>query len=235
MRQAKADYETNKQGYESKKNQYEMDIASRENKIKALQINTTSGNDILHKNYIESLNTWTNTLNDLRASLSQKSIRLQAINADKLAFNNNQDRITQLEKEIVELQDTLASSTMGKLEKLVEVLSPKGLDFSIMEKKKDIIKGFFPENVDIVLSEKNATNDNFKKMFSISQDGVEYAFLSTGMRMVIDTHICDLFNSFTKTDLLFVDNAESLTLSTQLTNHPQSFRFIVRDEDLNLE
>ncbi len=89
--------------------------------------------------------------------------------------------------------------------------------------------------MNIVLSEKNATNDNFKKIFTIEQNGIDYNWLSTGMKMVMDMHICDMFNSFTGINVCFVDNCESLTGGVQFVTNPQIFRLIVEDSDFRID
>lgn len=235
MRSTKPDYENAVNEFNIRKQKLEEDIAAKKNHIDALTTSTNSGKDVLHEEYITKLDAWQEAHNKLRDDLANYVAQLNSNNSERLRRDQNMERKEELKRDIKEHQDKLASMDLGKFEKLVEVLGPKWFDYEVMLRKQEVIKWFFPENVNIVLSEKNATNDNFKKIFTIEQNGIDYNWLSTGMKMVMDMHICDMFNSFTGINVCFVDNCESLTGGVQFVTNPQIFRLIVEDSDFRID
>ena len=127
------------------------------------------------------------------------------------SWNTNEDRVQDLRKQDFELTEKLKTFDLAGLEKVKEALSPKGVTFREMQTKVSEIKKFFPEGFEIELLKKNKTNDDYKKVFIVSQNGVQYQWLSKGMKMILDTHFANLISDKKKYFTLIIDDTESLT------------------------
>ena len=84
-----------------------------------------------------------------------------------------------------------------------------------MQVKINEIKKFFPERFDIQLLEKNKSNDNYKKVFLVTLDGVQYRWLSKGMKKIIDIRFANLISEKMGYACIIVDDLESLTTVIQ--------------------
>lgn len=110
------------------------------------------------------------------------------------SYNNAVDRLNDLKKEDKELVKSLESHDLANLEIIKEALSPKGVTFKEIELKIVEIMKYFPEGFTIELLKKNKSNDEFKKVFNVSLDGVGYKWLSKGMKKLVDIRFANLIS-----------------------------------------
>lgn len=109
----------------------------------------------------------------------------------------------QLEEEIEKLDDGMLSSML----KFVRTIPFKQVEGVTSEIAQSLGKGF-----KITLYEKYKSTENFKKVFKLSKNGIDYNFLSYGQKMWVD-FVFAKFLSKNKPNfkMFFFDNAESFT------------------------
>lgn len=129
----------------------------------------------------------------------------------KLAYDQNADSIKKLQEELAFLDKSLEGKNLLELEKIRDALGPKGVEFEEIQSKITKILEFFPEGTDIELLRKNKTNDEYKKVFSVSVNGVNYNWLSKGMKKVFDIYVAEVIGNKLGINCMCIDDNESLT------------------------
>ena len=203
---------------------YEMGRANINNRIDQLrarrnqiQNQITMANTGSVDTFNAKMRSWENIRNDIQTRLTQAEDTYRQEHAAMENWNSASDRIETLKNEDKELVESLSKFDLAALEVVKEALSPKGVTFKEMEKKIAEILLFFPTGVDIELLKKNKSNDEYKKVFNVSMDGVPYKWLSKGMKKVVDTHFANLISEKKGYNVLIIDDIESLTSSIWTT------------------
>lgn len=178
---------------------------------KAMDIANSSG----VTEYNISLDRWNARNNELQQKVYTLETDYRNQQTAVQQWNSNNDRIDELRTKDKELTEKLQTLDLLTLEKVKDALSPKGVTFREMESKVIEIKKFFPEWFDIQLLEKNKSNDNYKKVFIVTLNGVPYKWLSKGMKKIIDVYFSGLISEKKEFNTIIVDDIESLTTAIQ--------------------
>lgn len=203
---------------------YEAGVAninSRIDQLRARRNQIQNSITLANSGSVESFNvkmrTWDATRVEIQTRLTNAENLFRQEQADMQNWNNASDRILTLQNEDKELVASLSKFDLASLEKVKEALSPKGVTFKEMEKKLEEILLFFPKGVEIELLKKNKSNDEYKKVFNVSMDGVPYKWLSKGMKKTVDTHFANLISEKKGYNVLIIDDIESLTSAVATT------------------
>lgn len=95
---------------------------------------------------------------------------------------------------------------------------------------------YFPKGFNIELLKKNKSNDEYKKVFNVSLDGVAYKWLSKGMKKIVDTHFCNLISEKKNYNVLLIDDIESLTSAIMPTDKiKQIVTFCAKNTDFEVK
>lgn len=116
----------------------------------------------------------------------------------------------ELEQKKEQLETTLEEYSYEFEEKLLKFV--KKIPLKLTESIVKDIEEALGEGFKLVLLEKNKTNENYKKVFKLYQNDVEYNFLSMGQKMYVDlTFARVVARAKKKFKIIFLDNAESYT------------------------
>lgn len=228
--------------YQSGLNAYEQGIAAIDRDIQLKQqekLSLQKATELANSSGVTEFNITMERWNNRKTELSNKVFELETNYRNEQAaiasWNNNEDRIQDLRKQDFELTEKLKTFDLAGLEKVKEALSPKGVTFREMQTKVDEIKKFFPEGFEIELLRKNKTNDDYKKVFIVSQNGVQYQWLSKGMKMIIDAHFANLISDKKRYFTMIIDDTESLTSGILPTDSiKQVITMCAKDQDFTL-
>lgn len=139
--------------------------------------------------------TWEVRRKELEFDLNEYSGKYREYLTRKIDFDANQDKIELLKKQLETLDKTISNVDILSLEKIKEALSPKGVEFEEIKSKLSQILEYFPKGTEIELLRKNKTNDEYKKVFSVTVDGVNYNWLSKGMKKVFDIFVAEMIGN----------------------------------------
>lgn len=232
----RAEYDAELMGYEQELLNKQNDLRKQEEKLDELTKNllgSQSGDvDYFNKQH----DAWDARRRELEADLNEYSAKFREYQVRKVDFDSTQDKIEKIQKELGELDKQNGNADILSLEKVKEALSPKGVEFAEIQSKLDQILEYFPEGTEIELLRKNKTNDEYKKVFSVSVNGVNYNWLSKGMKKVFDIYVAEMIGNQLGIECLCIDDNESLTSWVQLTNtEKQVIILTARDEDFTFE
>lgn len=232
----RADYNAELMGWEAELTNITEAIRKGEESLEVMQNNllASQSGDVDYFN--TQFETWEARRKELETELWEVSNRWREFIVRKTDYDANADKIAKLQKELEELDKSLGNSDLLDLEKIKEALGPKGVEFQEMQSKLAGILEYFPKGTDIELLRKNKTNDEYKKVFSVTVDGVNYNWLSKGMKKVFDIYVAELIGNKLGIDCMCIDDNESLTSACQLTNQwKQVITLTARDEDFSCE
>lgn len=228
----KAEYQSGLNAYEQGIAAIDRDIQLKQQEKLSLQKATELANSSGVTEFNVTMERWNNRKTDLSNKIFELETNYRNEQSAIASWNNNEDRIQDLRKQDFELTEKLKTFDLGGLEKVKEALSPKGVTFREMQTKVDEIKKFFPEGFEIELLRKNKTNDDYKKVFIVSQSGVQYQWLSKGMKMIIDAHFANLISDKKRYFALIIDDTESLTSGILPTDSiKQVITMCAKDQD----
>jgi DNA repair exonuclease SbcCD ATPase subunit len=232
----RVEYDAEKMGWEQEKKNLEETIQKQEEKLETLQANLLAAQSGDVEYFNKQLEAWDARRKELESEYANISGHYREYLTRKADFDSNADKIAKLQKELEELNNKLGNDELLGLEKVKEALGPKGVEFKEAQSKLDDIIKFFPEGTEIELLRKNKTNDEFKKVFSVTVDGVNYAWLSKGMRKVFDIYVAELIGNKLGIDCMCIDDNESLTTGIALTNREkQIITLTARDTDFTCD
>lgn len=231
-----------KKEYQSNMFAYDQGIAAIDRDIQAKQqekLSLQKATELANSSGVTEFNITMERWNNRKTELSNKVFELETNYRNEqtaiASWNTNEDRIQDLRKQDFELTEKLKTFDLAGLEKVKEALSPKGVTFCEMQTKVDEIKKFFPEGFEIELLRKNKTNDDYKKVFIVSQNGVQYQWLSKGMKMIIDSHFANLISDKRRYFTMIIDDTESLTSGILPTDSiKQVITMCAKDQDFTL-
>lgn len=165
--------------------------------------------------YLESLS----TQDSKRASyIAKKNLLLETL-------QTNQEKVDNISKQIF-------SKNGVALENMLKAFGPKGIKFHEILSQQEAVNKLLPKGISIEFMKENKTNDGFKPCFQVVQDGIDYNWLSTGMKLGVDMSLLSLFN---RSFMAVIDNYESFTgkLSDNLKNK-QIITLSAEDCDLTI-
>lgn len=228
----KKEYQANLTAYEEGISVIDRDILEKQQQKLSLQKATELANSSGVTEFNITMDRW----NARKTELANKVFELETNYRNEqtaiASWNTNEDRIQDLRKKDFEVTEKLKTFDLAGLEKVKEALSPKGVTFREMQTKVDEIKKLFPEGFEIELLRKNKTNDDYKKVFIVSQNGVQYQWLSKGMKMIIDAHFANLISDKKRYFALIIDDTESLTSGILPTDSiKQVITMCAKDQD----
>lgn len=172
--------------------QSEIDkLRSRRNQVSS-QISLSNSGNV--EEFNAKLKSWEKIRDEISVRLSEAEHKFREEQTQLNAYNSSFDRIEELKKEDRDLVASLSNFDLASLELVQEALSPKGVTFKDMEMKIAEILKFFPTGFHIDLLQKNKSNDEYKKVFNVSLNGVPYRWLSKGMKKIVDTHFANLIS-----------------------------------------
>lgn len=187
--------------YNAMNNAYEVGMSGINTRIEALrarrmqvQNEITLANSGSVDDFNSRMKAWEHNKAELLSKLGTEEQEYRDQQVTLQAYNNAVDRLNDLKKEDQELVKSLESHDLATLEIVKEALSPKGVTFKEMELKIAEILKYFPEGFHIELLKKNKSNDEFKKVFNVSLDGVAYKWLSKGMKKLVDIRFANLIS-----------------------------------------
>ncbi len=228
----KKEYQSNMVAYDQGIAAIDRDIQLKQQEKLSLQKATELANSSGVTEFNVTMSRWNARKDELTQNVYTLETNYRNEQSAIASWNNNEDRIQDLRKQDFELTEKLKTFDLGGLEKVKEALSPKGVAFREMQTKVDEIKKFFPEGFEIELLRKNKTNDDYKKVFIVSQNGVQYQWLSKGMKMIIDAHFANLISDKRKYFSLIIDDTESLTSGILPTDSiKQVITMCAKDQD----
>lgn len=210
-----------------------QDLQIKLNALQDAQINSgRSASQHLEK----ELSLWQERRNAIQEELNEASSKYREYQVLVNQFDERQDRIAAIKLQLQEYDAKLMTFNLGDLEKVKEALGPKGVEFLDIQNKVDAIKAYLPEDVEIQLILPNKTNDGFKKVFNVLQNGVSYNWLSKGLKKILDVHISEMIASKSGIGIICIDDLESLTSSVQLKDtNVQLFQLTAKDVDFNFD
>lgn len=207
----RAEYDAELMGFEAELANKIDAIRKQEEKFKQLtqDLLASQSGDVEYFN--KQHEAWDTRRRELEADMNEYATRFREYQVRKMDFDSIQDRIEKLQKELGELDKQNGNADLLTLEKVKEALSPKGVEFKEIESKLEQILEYFPEGTAIELLRKNKTNDEYKKVFSVSVNGVNYNWLSKGMKKVFDIYVAEMIGNQLGIDCMCIDDNESLT------------------------
>lgn len=228
----KKEYQANLTAYEEGISVIDRDILEKQQQKLSLQKATELANSSGVTEFNITMDRWNARKTDLANKVFELDTNYRNEQSAIASWNTNEDRIQDLRKKDFEVTEKLKTFDLAGLEKVKEALSPKGVTFREMQTKVEEIKKFFPEGFEIELLRKNKTNDDYKKVFIVSQNGVQYQWLSKGMKMIIDAHFANLISDKKRYFALIIDDTESLTSGILPTDSiKQVITMCAKDQD----
>ena len=231
-REAKKEYEALMLGWNQEVSNLANEVRSLDEKINIETKSIGSQQSSNIDEYKQKLGFWEEKQKELTIEYNEAKNKYSEYRVLKNLYDQNSDHIKLFQNELATLDKSLEGKNLLELEKIRDALGPKGVEFEEIQSKITKVLEFFPEGTDIELLRKNKTNDEYKKVFSVSVHGVNYNWLSKGMKKVFDIYVAEVIGDKLGIDCLCIDDNESLTTGVALTNREkQVVTLTARDED----
>lgn len=143
------------------------------------------------------------------------------------------EKIARYGRLIEEQQKSFIKFNVPDLEKELTILN-KDIILKETSLVTDQIKTYFWKEVEIILIRQNKTNDNFKYVFDVEKNWIDYKWLSSWEKILIDIAFSKIFADKFNIGILAIDNAEQLTVEISDDNKYQQFIFKAQPCDLTL-
>lgn len=153
-------------------------------------------------------------------AIEQKIEKLE----NKLNLIKEENDLIESENKLISYKKEELKKLKNKQEALEEKIQSYNYDFEEeflsfvkkipLEQMKTIQESFqetLGKGYQLILLEKNQTNDNYKKVFKLYKNDIEYNFLSTGQKIYVDIAIARTILKDKKFKTIFIDNSESYT------------------------
>lgn len=172
----------------------------------------------------------TKTSMEFQEKITEAEINNQLVKNYEEEILEKQKQITDLENENMKSDERAAD-----LKLIVDALSPKGIKATQMRQKMEYVlkplREYIP-SIDIQTLQALKTKDDYKEVFKILVNKVEYRYLSTGERKRVDIALSQVINELSgnTVDMYFLDDAELLDLEDPIEGGQTFYAFVTNGE-----